>query len=255
MKNKILFFVSVAFLIVAGAFVLNSMSVMGLKSYGLGKGLQNEMDIMSFDILAATASKKIPAIPDPIQAANLNASVLQKPLEYIVDWQVSHKSPSSKFKKIAGSIYQCTTCIVPQNSLTSTQEKELSQDEYTANLTQYFCPEKQGGVLDSSATMKKAFANTLSLLTLVGNTTYSYSVSVVNIATGCRLDATVEQDKRVSLPICAVANVVIVSSKTLFKGSQGWQSHKEILHVIVPDVVSDITTYLKTEVYRKKQSN
>jgi hypothetical protein len=55
------------------------------------------------------------------------------------------------------------------------------------------------------------------------------------------------------MPLCSGRYAVIIVSKTLFKGSQGWQSHKEILDFVVPETPSDITTYLKTEVSRKKR--
>ena len=203
-------------------------------------------------VTSMTDSRSVPYVPDRVQALNLNPQTWQKPIAELVGWTVAYKAMPVNLAAALDAMDRCTTSVMHENFIYGVTAKKVGLDEYRSSWEDVLCPEKASGGSVSVPAIEKAFASGLSLMSIKGNSTYSYDVRLINRENGKQTNAAVDCDKVASFPIKPGRYAVVVSSKTLFHGGQGWLSAKEVVPFVVPDSTMVITAYLKTEVHRQK---
>jgi hypothetical protein len=203
-------------------------------------------------VASMTDSRAVPYVPDRVQAMNLNPQTWQKPIAELVEWTIAYKAMPANLAAALDAMDHCTTSVMHENFIYSVTAKRVGLDEYRSVWENVLCPEKASGGSVSVPAIERAFSSGLSLMSITGNSTYSYDVRLINRETGKQTNAAVDCDKVSSFPIKPGRYAAVVSSRTLFHGGQEWRSAKEVVPFIVPDSTMVITAYLRTEVHRQK---
>ena len=203
-------------------------------------------------VTSMTDSRTVPYVPDRVQALNLNPQTWQKPIAGFVEWAVAYKAMPANLAAALDAMDRCTTSVMHENFIYGVTAKKAGLDEYRSAWEDALCPEKASGGSVSVPAIEKAFSSGLSLMSIKGNSNYSYDVRLINRENGKQTNAAVACDKVASFPMKPGRYTVVVSSKTLFHGGQEWLSAKETVPFVVPDSTMVITAYLKTEVHRAK---
>lgn len=203
-------------------------------------------------VILMTDSRSVPYVPDRAQAMNLNSQTWQKPIAEFVEWATAFKTMPPKAAAALDAMDRCTTGVVQENFIYGVTAKKAGLDEYKAAWEDALCPEKASGGSVPVPAIEKAFSAGLSLMSIKGNSTYSYDVRLINRESGKQTNAAVECDKVAAFPIKPGRYTVVVSSKTMFQGGQGWLSGKDAVPFVVQDSTMIIAAYLKTEVKRAK---
>jgi hypothetical protein len=235
----------------------NVKSAQGLENSG---EYDKAMSEYASALIAKTEGKTFPNIPDQINAANLkvahlNPQTWQKPIAEIVDWLNVDKKPSSEVPQLFEALARCEQKVNYKNYIFEIKMNKVSLDQYKMIWRQLFCPESslQTGLIE------KAFSQSVVIMTLTGNTIYSYEADFVNRASGQRINVPVELDKAPPFLIKPGSYFLVFKSKAMFQHGfqteKGWTSSTEAVSFTVPDSVNVITAMLRTEVERKKEKS
>jgi len=203
-------------------------------------------------VTGLTDAKNAPAIPDKYQAANLNPQSWHKPVSEFVDWLLVSHTPSQKLLETLEAMAHCTTNLTHENFIFNIKKQAADSLAYMAKWQQLFYPEMADGAFDSASAAPKAFQNGLSVLSISGNSIYSYEIHLICPATGRQINAAIPCDQVISFPVKPGQYLAIVSSRKMFSAGQSWFSAKEALPFEVSDSVAIITASLRTEVSRIK---
>jgi hypothetical protein len=203
-------------------------------------------------VIAMTDSRNVPYVPDRAQAMNLNPQTWQKPIAELVKWGTADKSMPPNLTEALNAMDRCTTSVIHENFIFGVTTKKAGLEEYTSAWEDLLCPEKASGGSVSVPAIESAFSSGLTLMSIKGNSTYSYDVHLINRENGKQTNAAVDCDKVVSFPIKPGQYAVVISSKTLFQGGQGWLSGKEAIPFTIPDSATIVSVMLRTEVHRTK---
>jgi hypothetical protein len=202
--------------------------------------------------VSMTDSRSVPYVPDRAQAMNLNPQTWQKPIAELVEWAASYKTMPANLAATLDAMDRCTSGVMHENFIYGVKMKKAGLDEYKSAWEDVLCPEKAAGGSVSVPAVEQAFSSGLSLMSVVGNTTYSYDVHLINRESGKQTTMAVDCDKVASFPIKPGRYAVVVSSKTMFQGGQEWLSGKEAIPFVIPDSATIISVMLRTEVHRAK---
>jgi hypothetical protein len=256
MKNVLTLLSIVLFFLVVGALMLTGRMASSdiKKAARLAASGNCDKAVSSYAGVAVTMteSRSVPYVPDRVQAMNLNPQTWQKPIAELTEWAASYKTMPANLTATLDAMDRCTSGVMHENFIYGVKTKKVGLDEYKSAWEDMLCPEKASGGSVSVPAIEKAFSSGLSLMSVVGNTTYSYDVHLINRETGKQTNAAVDCDKVVSFPIKPGRYAVVISSKTLFHGGQGWLSGKEAIPFAIPDSATIISIMLRTEVHRAK---
>jgi hypothetical protein len=256
MKNILTLLSIVLLFLVVGAFLvtgrLASSDVKKAARLAAGGNCDKAVSSYAAVITSMTDSRSVPYVPNRTQALNLNPQTWQKPIAEFVDWAIAYKSMPANLASALDAMDHCTTSVMHENSIYALASKRVGLDDYRAAWEDALCPEKASGGAVSAPAIEHAFSSGLSLMSIKGNSTYSYDVRLINRENGKQTNAAVGCDEVASFPVKPGRYAVVVSSRTLFHGGQEWRSQKEAIPLAVPDSTMVITVYLKTEVRRPK---
>lgn len=90
-------------------------------------------------------------------------------------------------------------------------------------------------------------------MTISGNSIYSYTISLVNRASGKRTDIPVEQDVTRSFLAKPGRYCLVMKSTTMFQDKREWLSGEEAVSFEIPDSVTVVSALLRTEVGRSRK--
>jgi len=203
-------------------------------------------------VIAMTDSRSVPYVPDRVQAMNLNPQTWQKPIAELVKWTAGYKTMPPSLTAALDAIDRCTTSVIHENFIYGVTTKKAGLEEYTSAWEDLLCPEKASGGSVSVPAIETAFSSGLSLMSIKGNSTYAYDVRLINRENGKQTNAVLDCDKVATFPIKPGQYAVVISSKTLFHGGQGWLSGREAIPFTIADSARIVSAYLKTEVHRTK---
>ena len=266
MNKQILFFLSavaVIVIIVVAVVMIGPGSVATSKDRS-AQALENSgqydsaMSAYASALIGKTEGKTFPSIPDKSMASNLKRSHLnpqtwQKPIAEIVDWLNVDKKASGEVTQVLEALARCEQKVIYKNYIFEIKMNKVKLDQYTMIWRQMFCPESslQTGLIE------KAFSQSVVIMTLTGNATYSYDANFINAASGKRINVPVDFDKPSPFLITPGSYCLLLKSKTLFKHGfqteKDWISNTEAVSFTVPDSVNVISAMLRTEVERKKE--
>jgi hypothetical protein len=263
MNKQMLTLISIVLaIVIAFAVVLvtvsKKMATSGIKT---AQGLENSgrydeaMSLYGAALIAKTESRTFPNIPDKTTAANLNPQTWQKPLAEFVDWLIIDKKPSSEVSSVITALGRCESKVIYKNYIFDIKMNKVSLDQYKMIWKRLFCPES----VILSGLIEKAYSQSEVIVTLTGNSIYSYDADFVHRASAQRINVPVDLDKSPPLLLRSGSYFLILKSKTMFKhgfqAGKGWTSGTEAVSFSVPDSVNVITATLRTEVERKKEKN
>jgi hypothetical protein len=204
----------------------------------------------------AADGRRIPNIPDKVAAANLTPSLWQNEIAEFILWLGAYKQARAEVGAIFEGLDRCASGATHDNFIYDIKQQKAAFDAYKCLWQQVFCPEKPSLASDQTGLIKKAFEQGDVIVTLLGNSTYSYEVGLVNKESGKRTIVTVELDKNPSFLVKPGAYYAVCTSKKLFassgRGKSGWTSNTEALVFNVPDTVTVFSASLRTEVNRQK---
>jgi hypothetical protein len=203
-------------------------------------------------VIAMTDSRNVPYVPDRAQALNLNPQTWQKPIAEFVEWAKAYKSVPANLAPALDAIDRCTTSVIHENFIYAVKTRKVGLDEYKTAWENALCPEKASGGSVSVPAIEKAYSSGLSLMSVSGNSIYSYDLHFINRENGKQTNVFIDCDKVSSFPVKPGRYTVVMSSKTMFQGGKAWVSTKEAAPFYVPDSVMIIASYLRTEVHREK---
>jgi hypothetical protein len=235
----------------------NVKSAQGLENSGV---YDKAMSEYASALIAKTEGKTFPNIPDKINAANLkiaqmNPQTWQKPIAEIVDWLNVDKKPSGEVPQLFEALARCEQKVIYKNYIFEIKTNKVSLDKYKMIWRQMFCPESSA----QTGLIEKAFSQSVVIMTLTGNTLYSYEANFVNRVSGQRISVPVELDKAPPFLIKPGSYFLVLKSMAMFKhgfqAEKNWTSGAEAVSFTVPDSVNVVTAMLRTEVERKKEKS
>jgi hypothetical protein len=207
----------------------------------------------AYGIVSMTHGKTFPHIPDKTTAANLTPNTWQKPIADFVDWLNTDKKISSEVSAAIKAVARCEPQVDYENYIYDVTMKKVPLEHYKVLWQQLFCPE----LSDQTAIIEKAFSQSAVIMTLAGNSNYSYEVNLVDCTSGKRINVPVDLDKTPPFLVIPGQYCLIFKSKTMFQhglqSGKGWTSGAEAVTFTVPDSVNVIFAKLRTEVGRKKE--
>ena len=268
MNKQILTFLSVAAVIAIIAVVVikvgpGKVATSNVKS---AQGLENSgeyakaMSEYASALIAKTEGKMFPSIPDRTNAANLkvahlNPQTWQKPIAEIVDWLNVDKKPSGEVPQLLEALARCEQKVNYKNYIFEIKMSKVPLDKYTMIWRQMFCPESSA----QTGLIEKAFSQSVVIMTLTGNSIYSYEADFVNRASGQRINVPVPLDMAPPFLIKPGLYFLVFKSKAMFQhgfqAEKDWASSAEAVSFAVPDSVNVISAMLRTEVERKKEKS
>jgi hypothetical protein len=257
MKKGILTLLSLLVAVVVGLYLFSSGKIetshikKAQRQEALGRNLAAVSEYCAA-LEKATDGRRIPNIPDKVAAANLNPSLWQNEIAEFVLWLGAYKQARAEVGTIIEGIDRCASGSAHDNFIYDIQQQKAVFDVYKSLWQQVFCPEKPSLDSDQTGLIKKAFEQGDVIMTLLGNSTYSYEVGLVNKESGKRTIVTVELDKNPSFLVKPGAYYAVCTSKKLFAYGRGWISNTEALPLSVPDTVTVFSASLRTEVNRQK---
>lgn len=211
-------------------------------------------------LIATTEGKTFPNIPDRTNAANLrvahlNPQTWQKPIAEIVDWLNVDKKASGEVSQELEALARCEQKVSYKNYIFEIKMNKVTLDQYRMIWRQMFCPESSL----QTVLIEKAFSQSVVIMTLTGNSIYSYDANFVNRESGKRINVPVELDKPSPFLIKPGSYCLLLKSKALFKHGfqteRDWTSNTEAVSFTAPDSVNVISAMLRTEVERKKEKS
>jgi|GEM_PF-1329426 hypothetical protein len=199
-------------------------------------------------LVKLTEGRAFTGIPDKTTAANLNPQTWEKPITDFADWlNVDKKMPPAVSPLMEG-LDRCMPQVKYENFVYEVKMKKAALADYKALWQRVFCPEPNC----PEAIIEKAFSQSDAIVTLSGNSIYSYSVSLVNRESGKRTDISVEQDVTPSFLAKPGKYCLVVKSTTMFQDKREWISGEEAVSFEIPDSVTVVSALLRTEVGRTR---
>jgi hypothetical protein len=256
MRNIITFFsIFILFLVVGAILLTSKLATSDIKKAARYAAVGNcEKAISGYGqaAIAMADARKLPYVPDKAQAMNLNPQTWQNPLADFVDWAISIKKFPENLSSTLALMDACTTSVSRENSLYAITYTKASLEQFTAAWKNALCPEKMQNDTMSYPIIEKAFSSGLCLVTVSGNSIYSYELNLICRESGKLTIVGVDCDKQVTFPLKQGTYAAIVSGKKMFEGGRVWVSQKESIPFMVPDSATVLTACLKTEVKRGK---
>ncbi len=200
-------------------------------------------------LVELTEGRRFTGIPDKTTAANLNPQTWEKPIADFVDWLNADKKMPSEVSSLFEGLDRCMPQVKYENFVYDVKMKRAPLADYKALWQRAFCPEPNC----PAAVIEKAFSQSDAIVTLSGNSIYSYNVSLVNRESGKRTDIPVEQDVTPSFLAKPGKYCLIVKSTTMFQDKREWISGEEAVSFEIPDSVTVVSALLRTEVGRSRK--
>jgi hypothetical protein len=256
MKNVLTLLSVILLLLVAGAVMLTgrlaSSDIKRAARLAASGNCDKAVSGYATAVISMTDSRSVPYVPDRAQALNLNPQTWQKPVAELVDWAVSYKAMPANLAAALDAMDRCTTSVLHENFIYGVKMSKVGLDGYKSAWEDMLCPEKASGGSVAVPAIDKAFSSGLSLMSVAGNSIYSYNVHLINRESGKQTNAAVDCDKVVSFPIKPGRYTVVVESKTMFQKGQAWLSGKEAVPFTIPDSAVIVSVMLRTEVHRAR---
>ena len=203
-------------------------------------------------ISALTAMADNRSLPSKSQAMASSPDAWKKELDTYLTWLIAPKSyPSSSFQTAADAIDRCGKHVETANSISEMKIVKATLPDYQKAWNAIFFPAGKAAPESQETVIEKAIDTSVSILTLIGNTSYRYEGCVINRMTEKRMDFSVYNDGRFSLLAPPGNYFLFVTGKAVFPNGQVWISGVSALQLTVPDSTSLLTVKLKTDVKRQ----
>jgi len=207
---------------------------------------------MPFYVKALLSLSEIKAFPTKAQAMTLSPDAWIKELDGYLSWLVAVKSsPPASLSTVTDAIDRCVKHVENYNSASQTAVKKALLGDYQKLWNAMFYPEGKTPPDKQEMVIEKAIDTAMSIITFIGNATYSYEGSIVNRQTGKRADFVVYTEGRYSLLAPPGNYVLVVTGKATFGSGQQWLSPVSVLQLAVPGSASLVSITLKTDIKRR----
>jgi hypothetical protein len=201
----------------------------------------------------STLTSMINSHPLPSKAQGLASSpeIWIKELNSYIDWLTVKGVLPDKLQTIIDAVDRTGKDAEPQNFFVEFSRKKATIEEYSKQWNSIFYPEGKIPPAGQQRILEKAMDTSVSILTLIGNSSYQYDGKAINLATGKGVDFTVYNNGQFSFLISPGNYYLIVSSQAKFPSGQIWKSQTNALRITVPDSTLLFSMKLKTEIKRR----
>jgi hypothetical protein len=207
---------------------------------------------MSLNITALAGMTDSRPLPSKAQGMASSQENWIKELHGYVGWLSARASVDKRLPPVMEAIDRLGKNIENQNNLVDVSVKKATMEEYQKKWNDIFYPAGKAPPSGQQALVEKAMDTAISILTLIGNSSYRYDGKAVNRASGKSQDFTVYNEGQSSLLLPPGNYYLIVTSKAMFQGGQTWVSPANVIGLTVPDSTLLISGKLITDIRRRK---
>jgi hypothetical protein len=190
-------------------------------------------------------------MPSKAQGMESPTQTWVKELKNYIDWLSIASTPPQRLPAIVDAISRVGKHIQNQNYFTDLSVQKAPAQDYIKKWNSIFYPEGKTPPPGQQPVIEKAMDISISMVTLIGNTSYRYDGKAINCTTGKGVAFTVFNEGQFSLLAPPGNYYLIITSTATFPSGQVWISPADALTITVPDSTSLLSIKLNTAVKRR----
>jgi hypothetical protein len=207
---------------------------------------------MTFYVKALTNATTAKPRPSKAQAIASSPAVWQKELNDYLSWLISDKpAPPRSLSTVTEALDRCGKHVENYTTIAEMQDVKATLGEYQKSWNSIFYPEGKTPPESQETLIEKAIDTSLSIISIIGNASYSYEGWLINRATGKRMEFSVYNEGAFSLLAMPGSYDLLVTAKATFPNGQIWTSPASVLSLALPDSTLLMSIKLKTDVKRR----